>query len=199
MSCKSGNYIHVKRLAERTGFFRSVKNGNLLSSLGDSFEELLSRERSVKTNLDKSDLLALGGKIIDNLLGNVADRAHCNDNPVSVGRTVVVEELVISTELGVNLIHVLFYDCGKRVIVLVACLTVLEENISVLVRTAHCGMLGIESVLSERFNGVHVAHLLEILIIPKLYLLNLVRGSESVKEVNKRNSALDSRKMRDGT
>ena len=75
----------------------------------------------------------------------------------------------------------------------------LEENVSVLVGTAHGGMLGVESVLSECLNGVHVAHLLEIFIIPKLYFLNLMRGSEAVEEVDERNSALDSRKVSDGT
>ena len=73
----------------------------------------------------------------------------------------------------------------------------LEEDIAVLVRAAHHGALGVESALAERVDSVHVGHFLEILIVPDLDLLDLVRGSEAVKEVDERNSALDGSQMRD--
>ena len=73
----------------------------------------------------------------------------------------------------------------------------LEEDISVFMRAAHYGALGVESALSERLNSVHIAHLFEILIVPDLNLLNLMRGAESVEEVDERNTTLDSREMRD--
>ena len=74
----------------------------------------------------------------------------------------------------------------------------LEENISVLVRAAHYGMLGVESALSERLNSVHVAHLLEVLVVPDLDLLYLVRGTEAVEEVDEGNASLDCREMSNG-
>ena len=75
----------------------------------------------------------------------------------------------------------------------------LEEDIVVLVRTAHYGMLGIECSLSESGNCIQIAHFLEIIIIPNLDLLNLVRGTEAVEEIDERNSALDSCKVSDCT
>ena len=72
----------------------------------------------------------------------------------------------------------------------------LEEDITVLVRAAHYGTLGVESALSERLNSVHVAHLLEVFVIPDLDLLYLVRGTEAVEEVDEGNASLDCSEVR---
>ena len=50
----------------------------------------------------------------------------------------------------------------------------LEEYITVLMRTAHSGLLRVQSVLAECLNSVHIAHLSEILVVPLLDLLNFV-------------------------
>ena len=60
-------------------------------------------------------------------------RAHGNDDAVGVGRAVVVEQLVVGAELGVDLVHVLLDHGGQRVVVAVAGLAVLEEDVAVLV------------------------------------------------------------------
>ncbi len=59
-------------------------------------------------------------------------------------------------------------------------------------------MLGVEGALAERLYGVHVNHVLEILIVPYLDLLKLVGGAEAVKEVDERNTTLDRGKVRHG-
>ena len=128
-------------------------------------------------------------EVIDDLVCNVADRTHCNDHAVCIGSSVVVEELVVCTELGVDLVHVGLDDCGQLIVELVAGFPVLEEDVSVLVASSHVGMLGIQSVLPELLNGLHVAHVLEIVIVPDLDLLDFVAGSESVEEVDERNLA----------
>ena len=71
----------------------------------------------------------------------------------------------------------------------------LEEDIAVFVRTAHCRMLGVESTLTERLNSVHIYHILEVFVIPYIDFLYLVRGTETVEEVDERNSALNSCKV----
>ena len=71
----------------------------------------------------------------------------------------------------------------------------LEEDIAVFVGTAHNRLLRIQSTLTECLNSIHIAHFLEILIIPDRDLLNLVRGTETVKEVDERNAALDRSEM----
>ena len=106
-------------------------------------------------------------------------------------RAVVVEQLVVGAELGVDLAHVLFHDGGNGLVVLVGGLTVLEENVAVLVRTAHDGMLGVQGAGAEGFHGVHVHHVLQILVVPHFDLLQLMGGAEAVEEVQEGNAALD--------
>ena len=74
----------------------------------------------------------------------------------------------------------------------------LEEDIAILMAAAHVGMLGIQSVLTELLHGVHVAHILQILVIPHGDLLDLVAGAEAVEEVDEGNLALQSGQMGHG-
>ena len=128
----------------------------------------------------------------------VVDGAHRDDDAVSVGRAVVVEQLVVGAELFVDLAHVLLNDCGQRVVVLVAGFTVLEEDIAVLVAAAGSRMLRVERVLTELFDRLHVAHFLEVGEVPDSDLLDLVGGTEAVKEVQERDLAFDRGQMRHG-
>ena len=66
-----------------------------------------------------------------------------------------------------------------------------EEDISVFSRAAKHGMLGVDGAGAERRDGVHVDHLREVFVIPDGDLLDLVRGTEAVKEVEERDSPLD--------
>ena len=108
-----------------------------------------------------------------------------------ISSAVVVEQLVICTDLSVNLVHVLLNNCRKCIVVGVTCLSCLEENIRVLSRTSLAWMIWIQSVLTECCNRIHISHILQILVIPGLDLLDLVRCTETVKEVDERNFALD--------
>ena len=67
----------------------------------------------------------------------------------------------------------------------------LEEYVAVLMRSSQMRMFRIEACITECVNSIHVAHFLEVFIIPYSYLLDLVGCSESVKEVQERNSSFD--------
>ena len=67
----------------------------------------------------------------------------------------------------------------------------LEEHVAVLVRTAHLGVLGVQSLGTELLNSLHVAHFLQISVVPLLDLLVLVRSTEAIEEVQEGNLALD--------
>ena len=125
------------------------------------------------------------------LVGHVADGAHSDDDAVSVGCAVVVEQVVVGADLGIDLGHVLLDDGGQSVIDRVAGLTMLEEDVAVLVGTAHLGVLGVQRVLAELLDSLHVAHFLQVGVVPLLDLLILVRGAEAVEEVQEGNVALD--------
>ena len=197
---ESCNYVEVERLAQGAGLLGSVKNGNLLAGIGDSSHQLVSAEGSVKSNLNKAELCALVGvQVVDGLLDGVTYRAHSNDNVCCIGSAVVVEELIVSADLGIYLAHILLYDAGDSVIVGVAGLASLEEDIAVLSGTAEYGVLRVDSSLSECLDSVHINHLGNVLLIPYLDLLDLVRGTEAVEEVQEGNSALDGGKMCNST
>ena len=174
-----------------------VQNSNLLGGGGDGLQQLLSAEGTEQANLHNADLLTVGVQVVDDFLGHVVDGAHGDDDAVSIGSAVVVEQLVVGAQLLVDLVHVLLDDCGQCLIVLVAGLTMLEEDIVVLVGAAHCGTLGVQGVLAERLNGIHVAHFLQILVIPDSDLLDLVGGTEVVEEVDEGNAAFDGGQVSD--
>ena len=52
-------------------------------------------------------------------------------------------------------------------------------------------------MVTECLNGIHIAHLREVIIIPNGNLLNLMRSTETVKEVEERNLALNGGQMGD--
>ena len=114
---------------------------------------------------------------------------------LSIGCAVVVEQLVIGTDLSVHLVHVLLNDGRKSIVVRVAGLSCLEENIRVLGRTSLARMVRVQSMCAELIDGIQISHFLQILIIPCLDLLDLVGGTETVEEVDERNFALDGCKV----
>ena len=193
---QSGNNVEVQRLALCARLLGAVEDCNLLCGLRDSCQELVSSEGTVQTNLNQTNLLALSGQVVDNFLSDVADGAHCDDDALCVRCAVVVEQLIVGAQLCVDLCHVLFNDARYGVVELVAGLTMLEEDVAVLVRAAHDRMLRVQSALAERLNSVHIAHLSQVAVIPNLNLLNLVRGTETVEEVDERNTGLDGCQMR---
>ena len=189
------NYIEVQRLAEGTRLLCSVEYGDLLNCCRDSGSECGGNERSVQSYLYKADLSALLEQVVDGLLDGVAYGAHCYDNFLGVRSAIVVEQLVICTDLCIYLVHVLGNYVRYVVVVGVASLTSLEEDIRVLSCAVEYGLLRVEGSVAERLNSVHIYHALEGLVVPLLDLLDLVGGTEAVEEVQERNSALDSGKV----
>ena len=195
---QSGDNIHVERFADGAGLLRAVEDCDLLGGSRDGRDELVRAERTVQANLHEADLFAVGVHVVDNFFRDVADGAHGDDDTISVGSAVVVEELIVGAELFVDLAHVLLDDCGQRVVVLVAGLTVLEEDVAILVAAAHGRMLRIQRVGTERLDSLHVAHFLQVGVIPHGDLLDLVGGTETIEEVQERDLAFDRGQMRDG-
>ena len=196
---ESGNDVKIERLAERAGLLGAVKHRDLLYAGGNSLCELVRAEGTIKSYLYKTDLFAVRVEVVDDFLGDVADRTHSNDNALCIGCAVVVEETVVGAELFVYLIHIFLDDSRELLVVGVARLAVLEEDIAVFGRTAENGVIGIERACAELLDGIPIDHILEILKLPDVDLLDLVRGAEAVKEVKYGNSALDSGKMSHGT
>ena len=160
-----------------------------LAGSGDGREQLVGAEGTVQADLHHADLLAVSVHVVDDFLCHVADGAHGDDDAVSVGSAVVVEELIVGAQLLVDLAHVLLDDlraarrstccrphgAGRR------CRRSRGSR-------ASCRMLGVQGVLAERVDSVHVAHFLQVLVIPHGDLLDLVGGTEAVEEVDEGNA-----------
>ena len=190
-----GNDVLIQRLTNRTRLLCTIHDGNLLDRLRENVNKMLHREWTIQANLHKTDLLAMCIEVVDNLFQGIAERTHADDDAIGIRCTVVVKEAIIRAKLCVDFIHIAFNDCRKLIIHRVACLTVLEEDVAVLVGTARMRMLRIQRVVTECLDGIHIAHLREVIIIPNGNLLNLMRGTEAVKEVEERNLALNGGQM----
>ena len=116
-----------------------------------------------------------------------------------IGSAVVIEQLIISADLSVYLIHVILNNGRNSVIVAVAGFSCLEEDIAVLSGAAENRVLRIDSPVSEFLNSVHIYHRSYVFLVPYLDLLDLMRGPESVKEMKERYSSLNSRQMSYGS
>ena len=192
---KSGHNIEIKRLADASGLLGAVKHRNALNRLGKRSDKVLNRERTVKVNLYKTDLFAGGVEMINRLLNGLAYRTHCDYDRLGVLCAVVVEKLIFGADFLVNGIHVILNNTDYVLIVLVGGFLRLEEYIGILGGTALNRMLRIERTAAELVYGVPIEHIGEIRIIPAGNLLNFVRGTETVKEMQERNPSLYCRKM----
>ena len=187
----SGHNIQMQRLCVCAWLFGTVQNSDLGCSFWDSSQQVFSREWTEQSYFDQTNLFAFSGQVVDNFFCNVADRTHCYDDTVSVRCAVVVEQLIVGAQFCIDFAHVLFHDSRNCFVVLVAGFTMLEEDVAVLVGTAHGWMLWVECTFAECFYCIHVAHLFEVFVIPYFDLLDLVGGTEAVEEVDEWNAALD--------
>ena len=100
--------------------------------------------------------MCIRDRVIDGLLDGIVYGTHGNDHMLSVSCAVVVEQLVIGTDLSVHLIHVFLNDGRKSVVVRVAGLSCLEENIRVLGRTSLARMVRVQSMCAELIDGIQI-------------------------------------------
>ena len=147
-------------------------------------------------NIDEADLLALGHQVVHSFLGGLGCGTHEDDDPFSVRGTIVIEEFVFPASELADLSHVVFHSGGNGLDLLVAGLTALKKDVRVYGGAAGDRMFRIQGVLAESPQGVHVHQRAEILIVPRLDLLDLMGGAETVKEMEEGHPAVDSGQVR---
>ena len=96
---------------------------------------------------------------------------------------------------SVDFVDVVFYDSRNCVVVFVARFTVLEEYVRVFVSTTSHRAIWIHSTLAEVGKCFTVQEWFQIFLFESLNLLDFVRSTETVEEVQEWNAALDSRKV----
>ena len=168
------NNVKVQRLAKCSRLFCPVKNRDLLNRIRNCVDESLRAERSVQTYLNNADFLSCCKQIIDRLLDRVTHRTHSNDHVLCILCSIIVEQLVICTDLLIYFVHVVLNDSRKSIVIRVTCLSCLEEDIRVLSRTSLARMIRIQRMCTESVDRVHIYQIFEVFIIPCLDLLDLV-------------------------
>ena len=187
--------IEVQRFADRTRFFGTVENTDLLHGVRESCDQVFDRERAIQTNFDQTDRFAGRIQMIHGFFDGFADRTHRDDDVFRVTFAVVVEQFVFRADLFVDLIHIIFNNRRQRIVVGVRRFFVLEEDVGVLRGTALHRMFRVQRVATERFDSVFVQHFVKIFIIPHFDLLNFVRSTETVEEMQERHATFDGRQV----
>ena len=195
-SLQGSDYVKVERLAYASGLFGPVEDSDPLDGLRHHGEQVFGGERSVEVDLNDTDLLAGSDHVVDQLFCGVADGTHGKDHVLGVRSAVVIEGLVVGSDLLVHHVHVFGDDVGSLVVCSVGSLSVLEVGFRLLGRSHQSGVGGMEHSLLEGFDGVPVYHGGELVIVPHLDLLVLVRCTETVKEVEHGELSADGGEMR---
>ena len=143
-------------------------------------------------HVDHTEFVALLCLVVDHLADSLACRTHTDDDVLSVRSTVVGEWAIgAAGDLG-DLVHIVAHDVSYLVVVWVAALAVSEEHIWVLSHTTHHRAHRRECAIAELLERLHIEERTQVFHIYYLYLLVLVRGAETVEEVEEWHAALDS-------
>ena len=129
--------------------------------------------------------------MVNGFFNRLIHGAHGNDDGLCIFCTIIVEELIIRSDLGIHLVHVLLDHVRNGIVGFVAGLSGLEKDIRILCGTHLARMAGIQTVVLKVADCLMIDHLVQVFVIPNLNLLNFMGGTEAVKEVDKRNSSLN--------
>ena len=146
---------------------------------------------------DDTHLFALGHQVVDRLLDGLGHRTHGDDHVLGVLRAVVDKRLVVASRDLRNLLHGVGHHVGNGVVELVRSLARLEIDVGILGRTARNGVFGVQSAGAELLQGVAVEQRRQRGFVDQFDLLDLVRGAETVEEVQERNAGLQRHEVRD--
>ena len=183
--------VEVEGLAVGAGLLGAVKDGDAFYGGGDGGKQMPGAEGTIEVYRNQTDFLALGGEVVDSFLGGLCHRAHGDDDALGVGSAVVVEQVVLAAGDFADGGHVAFDNLGHGLVVFVGGFAVLEEDVGVLGSTAGDWLVGVEGAVAEVGQGVLVKEGGESVAVDFLNLLNLMRGAETVKEVDEGDAALD--------
>ncbi|OPZ60770.1 MAG: hypothetical protein BWY87_00264 [Deltaproteobacteria bacterium ADurb.Bin510] len=189
--------VQIERLAAGAGLLGAVEHCDLLDALGHGLEEVVQAEGPVEVDAHDADLFALLGQVVDGFLDGFGDRAHGHDHALGIRSAVVVEGVVLAAGDGFDLLHVVFDHVGNGVVERVGRFPGLEVDVGVLGQTAGDRMLGVERAGAEALQGLLVDQLGQFLVGNGLDLLDFVRASETVEEVQEGQPAFKCNQVRD--
>ena len=123
-------------------------------------------------------------------------QTHQDDDVLSILSTIVVEEVILTTSDLSHLLAVLLYNLRDCIVVSVRSLTVCEECLRVLSCTTSYRALWSQSTVAEVLDELWLNQWTDVLHIHLLYLVVLMRSTETIEEVDERNLCLQSSQVR---
>ena len=136
-------------------------------------------------------------QVINGFHSRLAYGTHSDYDALCVFCAVVVKEMMLATGDFRHLSHSFFNEVGNGVVIFIGNFAALEVDVGVLRGAADNGMIGVKSATTELFNGIPIQNFCEIRIINDFDLLNFVGSAETVKEVDERNTTLNSDQVSD--
>ena len=188
-------HIQIQRFAVGARFFRAVQYGNRLGCGRNGCQEMLGRERTIQVNGYQAHLFALCGQVVDGFADGFGYGTHGDDDAFCVCGTVVREQAVFAAGDFRHLVHVVLYDGRNCVVVIIARFTVSEERVGVFGHTACHRMFGRQGAAAELLQSLLVYQRSEVVVLQHFNLLDFVRRTETVEEVQERHAALDGRQV----
>ena len=196
VACIEGStYIKIQRFAKGARLFGAVQHSDTFYALRNCAHKMLDAERTVQMNYEHANLSAFSVKLLYNSADGFRSRAHDDDDILCILCAIIVEQVIFTTGQLADFAHVVLYDFRQSIIIGVNSLASLEVNIWVLCSAADNRIIRVQATFTEGINCVLIEQLFQISIIHNLNLLDFVRGTEAVEEVQERNTALDSTQM----
>ena len=186
------DHVEVERLAGCARLFGAVENGNFIAAFRKRLNEVFRGERTVQTDFDQAEFFALSVQLADGLLDGVAGGTHGDDDFFSIRCSDVVEQVVLTTDLGGNFIHVFLNDFRNGIVEFVNGFAALEVNIRVLRGNLEHRSIRAKAAGAEGFDRFRFEELFHNRVVHIFHLLHFVRGAESVEEVQERHGGLQS-------
>ena len=194
-AAQGGAHVLIQGLACAARFLGAVEYGDGADGGRQGGDEAPDVERPVQVHLHEAYLFAGGIQRVDHFLGAAGDGAHGHHDPVGVRRAVIVEAVVFPAGDLLDPAQDLFDGVRQGVVVLVAGLPDLEEDVRVLHGGADHGVLWVQGVGAEGVQGVLIDQGPQVLVADRLHLVDLVAGAEAVKEVHEGDPGFERRRV----
>jgi hypothetical protein len=187
--------ILVERVAERTGLFCTVENGNSGCGGGDDGKQMFGGEGAIQANLDQTHGFTSGVEVIHNLFDGFTGRAHGDDNPICIGIADIVEQVVFASGEFVHFFHIVGDDVRHFAVKGVDSFAALKIDVRVLGRSAQFRRFRVHCPGAEIFQRFHVDQFAHVLIIDEFDFLDLMGGAEPVEKMKKGYTGFDGGQM----
>ena len=142
-------------------------------------------------NRHHTDFLTVGNQVVDSLTSCFGSGTHQDDDAFSIFSTVVVEQVITTAGNLVDFVHVAFNYFRNALVEGVAGFSVLEEVVGVLSHTACYRLVRSQLAVAELSQRLLVNQRSEVFVVQSFNLLDFVRSTETVEEIQERNTGLD--------